>query len=189
MALLECRVCGASEWNGPCRACAHALPAFLDLEERTQEAERKERHYWDEIRLLLRKCTSHMEVNEDGTTKIPDEIVLKKEHVEELIDLVNQSKDTKFGLSNSRYLSNDIGMLGITCCALDLFNPEKYRAKTTKAKIEELYKACEQYVKYEEINSKKNDCVGVQKTRLKVSVEEVIQTIKDGNEEEVVAKR
>jgi hypothetical protein len=180
-------VCGADECNGPCKSCAHALPAFKDLEERTRLAERKADHLWGELRLLLRRCSTHMDVNEDGTTKIPDEIVLHKNEIEDLIALINPGVKGNWGQGNCKYLTDDINMLGIVCTALDLFNPEKHRAKTTKAKLEELYKSCESYLKYSQLNTKPHP--NVKKTELRVSVEEIIQTIKNNDEEKIVAKR
>lgn len=98
--------------------------------------------------------------------------------------MINPQGD--WGQKNSKYLTDDINMLGIVCTSLDLFNPEKHRARTTKAKLEELYEACESYLKYSQMNTKHHD---VKKTELRVSVEEIIQTIKNNDEEKIVAKR
>jgi len=184
--LLVCRVCGIEEFSGPCKRCAHALPAFLELEKRTQAAESQTSHLWGELRLLLRRCSTHMTVNEDGTTKIPDEIVLRKDEIEGLIALINPGIKGNWGQGNCKYLTDDIQMLGIVCASLDLFNPEKYRARTTKAKLEEIYKACESYVKYSQMNTKPHP--SVKKTELRISVDEIIQTIKNNDEEKIVAK-
>lgn len=184
---LRCKVCGADEFNGPCKSCIHALPAFEELEKRMQLAENKASNLWGELRLLLRKCAARMDVNEDGTTKIPDEIVLYREEVENLIALINPDPNSLHGKNHVKYLTDDVNMLGLVCAALNVFNYERYMTNTTKAKLERMYKACENYIKYSEMNS--NGRGYSKREQLPISVDELIQTIKNNDEEKIVAKR